>query len=178
MSFVMTRKEITQLAQLDGKKVGVLTETGQTSVATRITIEKAGATAVYLPLIKFERIYDALVSGEIDAGALPIDLRFSGQVRYGWNAFPMSTFDTPSIFDDHAEVDRFQPRACDERYARFRRDDPFVQDATGDCRAFVATLLGDRESESSRNCMHFTYRYFNEFRGHHFPKCSRCETFL
>src|SRR5262245_25441513 len=33
-SFVMTRKEITQLAQLTGKKVGVLTETGQTSVAT------------------------------------------------------------------------------------------------------------------------------------------------
>jgi ABC-type nitrate/sulfonate/bicarbonate transport system substrate-binding protein len=98
MSFVMTRKEITQLAQLGGKKVGVLTETGQTSVATRITIEKAGATAIYLPLIKFERIYDALASGEIDAGALPIDLRFTGQVRYGWNAFPMSSFDTPSIF--------------------------------------------------------------------------------
>ena len=98
MTFVMTRKEITQLAQLGGKKVGVLTETGQTSVATRITIEKDGASAIYLPLIKFERIYDALAAGEIDAGALPIDLRFSGQVRYGWNAFPMSSFDTPSIF--------------------------------------------------------------------------------
>lgn len=97
-SFVMTRKEITQLAQLDGKKVGVLTETGQTSVATRITVEKAGATATYLPLIKFDRIYVALAAGEIDAGALPIDLRFSGQVRYGWNAFPIDAFDTPSIF--------------------------------------------------------------------------------
>jgi len=52
-SFVMSRKEITQLAQLNGKKVGVLTETGQTSVAARITIEKAGAKATYLPLIKF-----------------------------------------------------------------------------------------------------------------------------
>ena len=40
-SFVMTRKEITQLAQLSGKKVGVLAETGQTSVATCITVEKA-----------------------------------------------------------------------------------------------------------------------------------------
>ena len=98
MSFVMTRKEITQLGQLGGRKVGVLTETGQTSVATRMTIEKAGATAVYLPLVKFERIYDALASGEIDAGALPVDLRFQGQVRYGWNAFPVSSFDTPSIF--------------------------------------------------------------------------------
>jgi ABC-type nitrate/sulfonate/bicarbonate transport system substrate-binding protein len=97
-SFVMASKEITQLAQLEGKKVGVLTETGQTSVAARLTVEKAGATATYLPLIKFDRIYAALASGEIDAGALPIDLRFAGQVRYGWNAFPMDSFDAPSIF--------------------------------------------------------------------------------
>ena len=97
-SFIMTRKEITELAQLTGKKVGVLTETGQTSVAARITIEKAGAKATYLPLIKFDRIYAALAAGEIDAGALSIDLRFSGQSRYGWNAFPIDEFGTPSIF--------------------------------------------------------------------------------
>jgi len=97
-SFVMTRKEVTGLAQLDGKKVGVLSETGQTSVATRLTVEKAGATAQYLPLVKFDRIYAALASGEIDAGALPIDLRFAGQVHHGWNAFPMDSFDAPSIF--------------------------------------------------------------------------------
>ncbi len=97
-SFVMTRKEITQLAQLGGKKVGVLTETGQTSVATRITVEKAGAIATYVPLIKFDRIFAALAAGEIDAGALPIDLRFVGEVRYGWNAFPIFSFGTPSIF--------------------------------------------------------------------------------
>jgi len=97
-SFVMTRREITELAQLAGKKVGVLTETGQTSVAARITIEKAGATAIYVPLVKFDRIYAALAAREIDAGALPIDLRFSGQVRYGWKAFPIDEFGTPSIF--------------------------------------------------------------------------------
>ena len=97
-SFVMTRKEITELAQLTGKKVGVLTETGQTSVAARITVEKAGATANYVPLIKFDRIYAALANGEIDAGALPIDLRFAGQAHYGWNAFPIHEFGTPSIF--------------------------------------------------------------------------------
>jgi hypothetical protein len=97
-SFVMTRKEITQLQQLEGKKVGILTETGQTSMAARITIQKAGATATYLPLMKFDRIYAALASGEIDAGALPIDSRFAGQIRYGWNAFPMDAFDAPSIF--------------------------------------------------------------------------------
>jgi ABC-type nitrate/sulfonate/bicarbonate transport system substrate-binding protein len=97
-SFVMTRKEITQLAQLGGKKVGVLTETGQTSVATRITVEKAGASATYVPLITFDRIFAALAAGDIDAGALPIDLRFTGEVRYGWNAFPIYSFGTPSIF--------------------------------------------------------------------------------
>ena len=97
-TFVMTRKDITQLAQLNGKKVGVLTETGQTSVAARITVEKAGATATYLPLIKFDRIYAALAADEIDAGALPIDLRFAGEIHHGWNAFPIHEFGTPSIF--------------------------------------------------------------------------------
>src|SRR3984885_3603288 len=96
--FVMTRKEITELGQLAGKKVGVLSETGQTSVATRITIEKAGATATYLPLVRFDRIFAALAAGEIDAGALPVDLRFGGQALHGWNAFPIDAFDAPSIF--------------------------------------------------------------------------------
>jgi hypothetical protein len=39
-----------------------------------------------------------LTGGEIDAGALSIDLRFSGQVQHGWNAFPIDEFGTPSIF--------------------------------------------------------------------------------
>ncbi len=97
-SFVMTGKEITDLSQLAGKKVGVLTETGQTSVAARITVEKAGATATYVPLIKFDRIFAALAAREIDAGALPIDLRFTGEQHYGWHAFPINEFGTPSIF--------------------------------------------------------------------------------
>jgi len=97
-SFVMTRKEITRLAQLDGRRVGVLSETGQTSVAARITIEKAGAAATYLPLVKFDRVYAALAAGEIDAGALPIDLRFAGEAGHGWHAFPIHEFGTPSIF--------------------------------------------------------------------------------
>jgi hypothetical protein len=97
-SFVMTREEITGLAQLTGKKVGILTETGQTSVEARLTVEQAGASATYVPLVTFDRIFAALAAGEIDAGALPIDLRFSGQSRYGWNAFPIHEFGTPSIF--------------------------------------------------------------------------------
>jgi hypothetical protein len=98
VDITVTRKEITQLAQLGGRKVGVLTETAQTSVATRITIVKAGATATYVPLITFDLIFAALAAGDMDAGALPIDLRFRGEIRYGWNAFPLYSFGTPSIF--------------------------------------------------------------------------------
>jgi len=97
-SFVMTRKDITELSQLAGKKVGILTETGQTSVAARMTVEKAGAAATYVPLLTFDRIVAALAAGEIDAGALPVDLRFSGERRYGWHGFPINEFGTPSIF--------------------------------------------------------------------------------
>ena len=106
MSFVMTRKEITQLAQLGGKKVGVLTETGQTSVAARISLRVECLSHVFL--------------------------RYAVHIR------------------NHAEADRFQPRACDERHAGLRRDDPFVQDAAGHRGAFAATLLEDRRSKSSR----------------------------
>jgi ABC-type nitrate/sulfonate/bicarbonate transport system substrate-binding protein len=67
-------------------------------VAARLTVEKAGAGATYVPLLKFDRIYAALAAGEIDAGALPIDLRFAGEHRYGWHAFPIHEFGTPSIF--------------------------------------------------------------------------------
>ena len=97
-SFIMTRCEVTDLAQLGGRKVGVPSETGQTSVAARIAIEKAGATATYLPLVTVERICAALAAGDIDAGALPVDLRFDGQTRYGWNAFALNEFGTPSVF--------------------------------------------------------------------------------
>jgi ABC-type nitrate/sulfonate/bicarbonate transport system substrate-binding protein len=96
--FVMTRREITDLNQLAGRKVGVLTDaySGQTGVRTRLAIEKAGTTAVYVGLGTFESIYAALGRGEIDAGALPIDLRFAGQRQYGWNAFAAGA-DVPSI---------------------------------------------------------------------------------
>ena len=75
---------------MGGKKVGVLTETGQTSVAARITVGSRSHGELRT-LIKFDRIYAALAAGEIDAGALPIDLRFTGQVRYGWKRFPYTS---------------------------------------------------------------------------------------
>ena len=100
--YIMTKPSITTLEQLAGKQVGVLTnvEVGQAGIVTRLTLESAGVTASYLGLGTFRNIYAALAAGTIDAGVLPVDLRFSGQTKYGWNAFETkrSAFVAPSIF--------------------------------------------------------------------------------
>ena len=98
--FVMTRREFTGLDQLAGKRVGVLTDaySGQTGVNTRRTLEKAGVTATYPGLGTYEKIFAAMAAGEIEAGAAPIHLRFSGERQHGWHAFPMDSLDLPSVF--------------------------------------------------------------------------------
>jgi ABC-type nitrate/sulfonate/bicarbonate transport system substrate-binding protein len=98
--FVMSRPEFATLGQLTGKRVGVLTDaySGQTGVSTRRTLEKAGVTATYVGLGTYQRIYAALAAGEIDAGAVPIDLRFSGERQYGWHAFETVSLGVPSVF--------------------------------------------------------------------------------
>jgi len=97
--FVMTRREFTSLQQLDGRKVGVLTNatSGQAGINTRLAVEQAGATASYVGLGTFQNIYAALAAGEIDAGAMPVDLRFLGETEHGWYAFPTSGLGLPSI---------------------------------------------------------------------------------
>jgi ABC-type nitrate/sulfonate/bicarbonate transport system substrate-binding protein len=98
--FVMTLPEIESLAQLEGRKVGVLTDaySGQTGVITRKAIEQAGARAEYVGLGSYEAIYDALAAGEVAGGALQIDRRFLGQRAFGWNAFPTSPLGLTSVF--------------------------------------------------------------------------------
>jgi ABC-type nitrate/sulfonate/bicarbonate transport system substrate-binding protein len=97
--FVMTRREFTTLQQLDGRKVGVLTNatSGQAGINTRLAIERSGATASYVGLGTFENIYASLADGKIDAGALPVDLRFLGETEHGWHAFPSAGLGLPSI---------------------------------------------------------------------------------
>ncbi len=84
--FVMTRRDFTRLRQLDGRKVGVLTDatSGQAGINTRLAVEGEGATASYIGLGTFQNIYQALAADEIDAGALPVDLRFLGEAQHGW----------------------------------------------------------------------------------------------
>lgn len=98
---IALRREVKTLAELSGKRVGVLSDatSGQTGINARLTIEQAGATATYVGLGTYENIYKALAAGEITAGALPLHLRFSGEREYGWNIFDMAFGgDVPSVF--------------------------------------------------------------------------------
>jgi ABC-type nitrate/sulfonate/bicarbonate transport system substrate-binding protein len=95
------KPELKSLADLHGKKVGVLSDatSGQTGINARLTLEAAGATATYIGLGGYGNIYKALIAGEIDAGPLPLHLRFAGERRHGWNIFDLKFGGTiPSVF--------------------------------------------------------------------------------
>jgi ABC-type nitrate/sulfonate/bicarbonate transport system substrate-binding protein len=98
---IALRPGLTTLAELNGKRVGVLSDatSGQTGINARLTLERVGATATYIGLGGYENIYKALIAGDIDAGPLPLHLRFSGERQYGWKIFDM-TFGgaIPSVF--------------------------------------------------------------------------------
>jgi ABC-type nitrate/sulfonate/bicarbonate transport system substrate-binding protein len=98
--FVMTRRDVTALSQLAGKRVGVLTDaySGQTGVNTRRTLEKENVSATYIGLGTYRKIYDALAAGDIEAGAIPIDLRFQGERDHGWHAFATASLGVPNVF--------------------------------------------------------------------------------
>jgi len=98
--YVMTQPGISRLDQLAGKNVGVLTDaySGQTGAITRMAVEKSGAMATYVGLGSYPNIFAALRRGEIEAGALPVDYRFLGQDRFGWNSFETKGLGVPSVF--------------------------------------------------------------------------------
>jgi ABC-type nitrate/sulfonate/bicarbonate transport system substrate-binding protein len=52
----------------------------------QVLLKKWGVSATVVSLGSFQAIYTALGVGEIDAGYLPVDLRFLGQNEFGWNA--------------------------------------------------------------------------------------------
>ncbi len=98
---IALRPGLTQLAELHGKRVGVLSDatSGQTGINARLTIEQTGATATYVGLGGYGNIYKALAAGEIDAGPLPLHLRFAGERQYGWKTFGLAFGGTiPSVF--------------------------------------------------------------------------------
>ena len=98
---IALRPGLTALADLHGKRVGVLSDatSGQTGINARLTIEQAGATATYVGLGGYRNIYKALIAGEIDAGPLPLHLRFAGERQYGWTIFALAFGGAiPSVF--------------------------------------------------------------------------------
>ena len=96
---IALRPGLTTLAELQGKRVGVLSDatSGQTGINARLTIEQEGATATYVGLGSYGNIYKALAAGDIDAGPLP--LRFAGERQYGWKTLGLKFGGAiPSVF--------------------------------------------------------------------------------
>lgn len=82
---ILARPAISEPSQLNGMRIGVLTESGQTTLSLRVALRTWGVTATPIPLGTFGKIYAALGSGEIDAGTLPFDYRFLGPREFGLN---------------------------------------------------------------------------------------------
>lgn len=82
-SFLLARPGINEPRQLEGARIGVLTDTGQTTIGVRRALRLWGVTARLVPLGTFGKIYAALGAREIDAGALPFDYRFLGPREFG-----------------------------------------------------------------------------------------------
>ena len=88
---ILTHPDISDPSQLDGKRLGVLTDTGQVAISVRSALQTWGVSATLVPLGTFGAIYAALGSGEIDAGAFTADYRFVGPRELG-----LRVLDTPS----------------------------------------------------------------------------------
>jgi ABC-type nitrate/sulfonate/bicarbonate transport system substrate-binding protein len=88
---ILTRSQISDARELDGARIGVLTDTGQVALSVRTTLDAWGVTATLVPLGTFRSIYTALTAGTIDAGALSADYRFLGPREHGFRVL-----ETPS----------------------------------------------------------------------------------
>jgi ABC-type nitrate/sulfonate/bicarbonate transport system substrate-binding protein len=85
-AFLMARRDITKPEQLANARIGGVDATGQFGRAVQILLEKWGVPATVVSLGSFQAVYKALGAGEIDAGYLPVDLRFLGENEFGLNA--------------------------------------------------------------------------------------------
>jgi ABC-type nitrate/sulfonate/bicarbonate transport system substrate-binding protein len=85
-AFLMARRDITKPEQLANARIGGVDAKGQFGQAVQALLEKWGVSATVVSLGSFQTIYKALGAGEIDAGYLPVDLRFLGENEFGLNA--------------------------------------------------------------------------------------------
>jgi ABC-type nitrate/sulfonate/bicarbonate transport system substrate-binding protein len=85
-AFLMARRDITKPEQLANTRIGGVDATGQFGRAIQVLLQKWGVPATVVSLGSFQAIYKALGTGEIDAGYLPVDLRFLGENEFGLNS--------------------------------------------------------------------------------------------
>jgi len=85
-AFLMARRGITRPEQLANARIGGVDAAGQFGRAVQALLATWRVSATVVSLGSFRAIYTALGTGEIDAGYLPIDLRFRGENEFGWNA--------------------------------------------------------------------------------------------
>ena len=126
---ILTRPAISDPHQLEGKRLGVLTDAGQVAISVRSALRMWGVRATLVPLGTFGAIYAALGSGEIDAGAFSADYRFLGPREFG-----LRVLDTP---EPRARARRCRmltpahrggpPPRC-QSSPGLRRGDPLLQD--------------------------------------------------
>ena len=83
--FVMSRREITKPEQLAGARIGAVDAKGAFGRAIGPWLQQSGVSASIVSLGSFRAVYAALGAGTVDAGYLPVDLRFRGQNEFGWN---------------------------------------------------------------------------------------------
>lgn len=83
--FVMARREITKPEQLAGARIGAVDAKGAFGTAIAPWLQQSGVSASVVSLGSFQAIYAALAAGTVDAGYLPVDLRYRGQNEFGWN---------------------------------------------------------------------------------------------
>ena len=85
-AFLMARRAIKTPEQLANTRIGGVDAKGQFGQAVRALLDSWGVPANVVSLGSFHAVYNALASGEIDAGYLPVDLRFLGENELGLNA--------------------------------------------------------------------------------------------
>ena len=83
--FVMAKREITKPEQLAGARIGAVDAKGAFGTSIGPWLQQSGVSASVVSLGSFQAIYAALAAGKVDAGYLPVDLRYRGQNEFGWN---------------------------------------------------------------------------------------------
>ena len=87
-NFLMGHRDVTDVAMLEGRRVGCLSNTGQTAFAANTVLAQHGiaGTVELVPLGTYPKIFTAVANGDVQGAILAADYRFHGSVHYAMNA--------------------------------------------------------------------------------------------